>query len=437
MTKQENKNSAKKKLIPAVAMLTTSAVMLSTSTYAWFTMSREVEVTGLNMTATVPEDIQISLGTIGTAPNAAETNANGKSLANSSGVLVCADGKTSASDGNVKAPTNIWDWSNTADISAYYNFGKMIPASSTTGENIYFTPDASGVGKTVDGQAVYYEAALSNVAKEDASTDNTTDNNNYRTSLYAYTSEKSSGDKTTKTFTDYKQSSAWNVTNDDGYYIDIPVWIRSSATTDINLKVDGYVLPKTGTKLVSTADVELYKAVRVAILNGDDVVQGISGTAVGKPVQANNIINLLDAWNKSEGISGTDSNKYDSIVGVANPYNSNLNGIIDSNLYNTRNNIAGNVFYAVKGLGTQKQNNAGVNYYPGEYDTYNAYNSNASDANSVATLTPPSEGQEYGTAKKIIIRVWLDGEDEQCWNQNAGQDWAISLKFSKIDNSTT
>lgn len=436
MTKQENKNSAKKKLIPAVAMLTTSAVMLSTSTYAWFTMSREVEVTGLNMTATVPEDIQISLGTIGNAPDSAETNENGKSLANSSGVLVYADGKTSASDGNVKAPTNIWDWSNTADISAYYNFGKMIPASSTTGENIYFTPDASGVGKTVDGQAVYYAAALSNAAQTDTSTDETTGNNNYRTSLYAYTSEEADGDKTTKTFTGYKQSSAWNVTNDDGYYIDIPVWIRSSATTDINLKVDGYVLPKTGTTLVSTADVELYKAVRVAILNGDNVAQGASGTDVGKPVQANNIINLLDAWDTSKGKNADDPNKYDSIVGFANPYSSSLNGIIDSKLYNTRNSISENTFYAVSGLGTKKTNNAGVDYYPGKYDTYNAYNSATSDSNSVATLTPPSAGQEYGTAKKIIIRVWLDGEDEQCWNQNAGQDWSISLKFSKIESGT-
>ena len=44
-TNEKKNTSAKKKLIPAVAMLTTSAVILSTATYAWFTMSREVEVT--------------------------------------------------------------------------------------------------------------------------------------------------------------------------------------------------------------------------------------------------------------------------------------------------------------------------------------------------------------------------------------------------------
>ena len=64
MTKQNNekKSNARRKLIPAIGMLTVSAMMLSSTTYAWFTMSREVEVTGIQLAATVPEDIQISLG---------------------------------------------------------------------------------------------------------------------------------------------------------------------------------------------------------------------------------------------------------------------------------------------------------------------------------------------------------------------------------------
>lgn len=51
-TNEKKNTSAKKKLIPAVAMLTTSAVMLSTATYAWFTLSKTAEVTGLNLAAT-------------------------------------------------------------------------------------------------------------------------------------------------------------------------------------------------------------------------------------------------------------------------------------------------------------------------------------------------------------------------------------------------
>ena len=66
MTTNNNKKkpSAARKLIPAIGMLTVSAMMLSSSTYAWFTMSREVEVQNIQMVATTPEDIQISLGKI-------------------------------------------------------------------------------------------------------------------------------------------------------------------------------------------------------------------------------------------------------------------------------------------------------------------------------------------------------------------------------------
>ena len=53
----KNKHSARKKLIPAVAMLTTSAIMLSTATYAWFTMNKEVEVTGINLTGITYEKV--------------------------------------------------------------------------------------------------------------------------------------------------------------------------------------------------------------------------------------------------------------------------------------------------------------------------------------------------------------------------------------------
>lgn len=61
-TNEKKNTSAKKKLIPAVAMLTTSAVMLSTATYAWFTLNREVEVDGLQMSATASNSLEISLG---------------------------------------------------------------------------------------------------------------------------------------------------------------------------------------------------------------------------------------------------------------------------------------------------------------------------------------------------------------------------------------
>lgn len=59
-TNTNKKNSATKKLIPAVSMLTVSAMMLSTATYAWFTMNKEVTVTGMEMSTTVTSNLLIS-----------------------------------------------------------------------------------------------------------------------------------------------------------------------------------------------------------------------------------------------------------------------------------------------------------------------------------------------------------------------------------------
>lgn len=58
--KKTNNKSAKRKLIPAIAMLTCSAVMLSTATYAWFTMNKEVKVTGMEVKAHAEEGLLIN-----------------------------------------------------------------------------------------------------------------------------------------------------------------------------------------------------------------------------------------------------------------------------------------------------------------------------------------------------------------------------------------
>ncbi|MBR1897450.1 MAG: hypothetical protein IJ825_01080 [Oscillospiraceae bacterium] len=57
--KRSEKNSARRKLIPAIGMLTVSAMMLSSSTYAWFTMNKEVEVYGMELKTKVGANLLI------------------------------------------------------------------------------------------------------------------------------------------------------------------------------------------------------------------------------------------------------------------------------------------------------------------------------------------------------------------------------------------
>jgi len=435
-------------------------------------MSREVEVTGLNMTATVPEDLQISLGALGTAPGTPVTEATAKSskvnLASGTGFLTYASGKTDASDGDVAAPTtNAWDWTNTVNISNYYAFGKLIPASSTNGATIYYTPDATGSGRTVGGLARYYAANTGLAENKTGGTVAPTNaEDGAKTTLHAYINDDDRGADSTKNWKTktggYAQSNGWDETNDDGYYIDIPVWLRSSAKDDINVKVSGYVLPgstdttdgKTETQL------ELYRAVRVAILNNDanGIISKVGGAAstvsAGSVCQANNIIPLVDAWDKDSSTkTGTGAaTVYKSIATKTNPYAfaaadaSTKLGILDSAIYIERTDKTEGL-WGVSALsayedddktaenGTQLIQDRLAN--GGQKPTYTSYTQYSDDTAIATVKAPTAEGVEYGDMKALVIRVWLDGEDEECWNDNAGQDWAISLKFDRVDISST
>jgi len=58
MTKK--KTSAKKKLLPAIGMLAISGAMLASSTYAWFTMNKDVSVRGMTLKTKVSGNLLIS-----------------------------------------------------------------------------------------------------------------------------------------------------------------------------------------------------------------------------------------------------------------------------------------------------------------------------------------------------------------------------------------
>lgn len=481
MTKKVNrKSSARRKLIPAVGMLTVSAMMLSSATYAWFTMSREVEVTGLNMTATVPEDLQISLGTIGKIDNntiVAETSETGMALVKSTGYLVKDTNASNADNGTVLAPTHSWDWSNSADISAYYRFGKLMPASSTTGEKIYFTADASGVGRTVKNVAKYYaantEASGSNLtALPDGNTGAAaTVNKTYAATLHALTDKTISdgvvapndGWVNGNTPT-YAPATDWNKTFDDGYYIDVPVWIRSSGSTDTNISVAGYVIPgSTDSSGKTETELELYRSVRVAILNGDTAGTAKTGGGYNEVTTGSatvgdnkNIIPLVDAWDKKNSAIVESSNpvKYTSIATASTPFTvsstegSSQISILDSGIYDERWGLTGDeagklwgvaslTAYTSTEVGNDPSGYIATTDNKGTYGNYTAY-----DGSAIATIKCAANSGDswtdtnYGVPKKLIIRVWLDGEDTECWNDNAGQDWAISLKFSKIETTS-
>ena len=320
-TNEKKNTSAKKKLIPAVAMLTTSVVMLSTATYAWFTMSREVEVTGIKLTATTPQTIEISLGQATTS-------------------------NTLTHGVEATAPNSDDMWTHTAATgSVYQDFGKLIPVSSVDGFNMFYTEKATENGKKVSDVPNPFTKAETAVGWE-----------------------FKEGGKSAET------GAVVNAAENDGsgYYLDIPVWFRTTSTAAVTLGLEVEIKNSSDDDTKSV----LYKAARVAILPETKSAQKVFSETGAKYYKDGKAVATAGAT-------------------LAASY--------------------GDVSAATEATVTGGKV------------------TNPDAATQVATVTA-STGTGYGGAVKYYIRVWLEGEDEACWNANAGQDFVINLKFHDLSN---
>lgn len=354
-----NKNvSARRKLIPAVAMLATSAAMLSTSTYAWFTMSKEVEIQNIQLTATTPGNVQVSLG-----------------LGQNTGVLTPVNSTDPKGVELVAAPKNdseSLDWSNNVAFYDYYKVPKLKPSSSTTGRDIFIVPDTNitNVGKTV--------------------------------------SDGTAAEATEAVMTLVNTKSSENVTPEgtDNHYIEFPVWFRTAGSDDVKLKVEVTAQVGNNTsanKPAAGASNKLYRAARVAVLNTTD---GISWTS------SSNVILPKDGDSPQ-----TLANKYYAKDGSSNPLALKSASSFTSS---GENNRAGDAYGTV----TEYDGSAAVVTIVGK-----GSNTAAQYAGNCTTTSLGTTDKVYGAATCAMIRVWLEGEDKDCWNATAGQDFSINLKF--------
>lgn len=330
--KSKGKNTALKKIVPAVAMLSMSATMLSTATYAWFTMSKEVKMTGLNMTATVSEGIEISLASI--------TGSNSLNFS----------GASYYEENHPKDDDNEKGWKSSVIVGQYYEkIGKLKPASSIDAEHLFYATDASDKGRQA---STFDSITLGDAAMADLTTLGT----------LAAESTVVSANETSGT---------------EGYYVDIPVHIRTTkkAATDGE---KGSLYCKLIIKNSTTDNVaaELYKAIRVAfipITNGTD--------------SATKIFGIDDTYFNSE------------VVGTGGSLVSSENVVIKD--------FVGDTF------------------------------SNGDGVDSGLKLPLAPSGQNYGHLD-FNVRVWLEGQSESCFDDNAGQSWNIDLAFSldKFESTT-
>lgn len=223
--------SAAKRIIPAAAMLALSAVMLSTSTYAWFTMNKEVKMTGLAMSATTGDGIEIALACV-------------------------SDSKAITAPTGDHPGDDDMGWKSAVVVGDYYEkIGKLKPASSIDGKNLYDATDASNGGQTAN-----------NFVKIELDTSSTSDDAKKMAELTMKTSlnETAAGGTAPKIEADGRE----------GYYVDIPVYLRTTKAkgdTDkgpiyCKLIIKNNTTDEKGTLI---ANKELYKSVRVAFVPMD------------------------------------------------------------------------------------------------------------------------------------------------------------------------
>ncbi len=333
-------------------------------------MSREVEVTGIKMTASVPEGLEISLGKgmITGSKLESGTNAN-----NATKIVAPANPSGTTTEAKL-------DWTNSVAVSDYYDFGYLLPASSNIGTDLFYTMDANEAGRSVAVNAKFLQA--------DSGTTPAMTSYNLITSK-AHASE-------------YAEK------NKKGYYIDIPVWFRTSNTNNVTLGVVANVTTgrlDSGTTVDGTGD--LYKAARVAILGANSAVNTGSG--------ANKIMGGIDVVG-SEGKSGTYYDRY--AINSKNQLAVKATGSLNGKL-------------AAGTSGATAIGNASSLYDSVQWLKQATLTNNKWNGDAVITVTG-SSNNNYGASVEKTIRVWLEGEDTNCWNPNAGQSFTIDLKFVRL-----
>jgi len=181
MTKK--KTSAKKKLLPAIGMLAISGAMLASSTYAWFTMNKEVSVTGMELKAHSEEGLlinEVKLATSDTWDNEAQAAASATAFelrpASTSNLTTWwhANSKKSADEAGVDATNDTVEVDSTthaiytdiSNITDYVDIGdEKTTVTGTNGQatgntqaetHVYYTDASYGTSGSYQNGEGYY-----------------------------------------------------------------------------------------------------------------------------------------------------------------------------------------------------------------------------------------------------------------------------------------
>lgn len=307
-----------RKLVPAIAMLVVAAVTLTSASYAWFTMSREVTADGIQLTATAPTNLLIASGATG-----------------------WSDTETA---GAYNSSTTVNVQSGAADAK---KAGKLNPVSSANGLNMVVVDKMTNVSGLADESAKILGQSTDSATKD---------------KVPAVTATT------------------------DGYYLDIPLWIKSTGGVPVNVVLDS--VNSSISMLKDETNKELRLAARFSILNRAEDAGGVAGAS-----------SLF-----------TDMNDGYIYSPAAREY---LKKTVDSTEV-TVGPIVGN----------ETENNV----WKGSAETASHFTFGKTNDKKLFTIPATTDIADPAT-QLVTVRVWIEGQDAHCITNNSMQSFNVKVVF--------
>lgn len=340
----KKKGSPAKKLIPAAGSLMVSAVMLATSTYAWFTMNKHVEVTGMEMKTKVGTNLLICSDNV-------ETNY-------SSAILV--EGR--------KALLEPVSSINGTTGSFWYTVNATARGTKESDATITQYNETQEVANTVAGKFAYDKAFNGTYGVKDTSTLFTTENIG---------------------MTNSENGAAYG-------YVDYVFYLKGTS---------------------DTANQQLRMTECDILYNGENITSATStvGTDVDRAWRVGVFVQQLNA--ATQGGKGNSGEA--AAVGQIDPASTASNQKAILGLANSTYFTNGQAQASASALGNV------VNFKNGA-------------ANTEGVVLDTFENAGTTAYYKVLVRVWLDGEDDTCNSATYAAlqsgKWSLSCKFD-LDNS--
>jgi hypothetical protein len=134
------KTFKKRAFISAIAMLIVSAIVLTSATYAWFSMAKKVEVESMELNVTSPEGIQISANTTSFTTKLTTANITGTDETSSGKRFNAYEGNTNHIPETIKPSSSTFAVSSSTGLPSWYD--GSINENGTM--DIYSTSDTAG-----------------------------------------------------------------------------------------------------------------------------------------------------------------------------------------------------------------------------------------------------------------------------------------------------